>query len=180
MTDGEVLAFLRHTVPGRRCGMFREDQVGRPLLAAARPVTGGRRWAVAAVLLGTTFGLKARAQEATLGANPKPMEPAPGKTTAVSSDSSFLVQGIVRNWWGVRKQGAWVKVGDYGAATDAKGYFGIRIPQSSRGYVRYVKVNLNTDDVHIHPRAKEPFDSARTRLYHIRLKKVVERLPGFY
>lgn len=30
MTDGEVLAFLRHTIPGHRCGMFREDQVGRP------------------------------------------------------------------------------------------------------------------------------------------------------
>lgn len=182
MTDGEVLAFLRHTIPGRRCGMFRDDQVGRPLLPAARPVTGWRRWAGAAVLLlGSAFGMKARAQEGRPGANPQPMEPAAGKTTAAASpDSMFLVQGVVRNRWGVRKAGARVQVAGISDTTNAKGYFGIWIPQSKRTSGRYITVRCFTRKVHVRLMARVPLDSTRTKLYHIRLYRAIMRNPGFY
>jgi hypothetical protein len=183
MTDAEVVAFLRHTIPGRRCGRFREDQVGRPLLAAARPVTGWRRWTGAAVLLlGSVFGMKARAQGAKPGANERAMKPAAVSTTLPAvPDSLFLVQGVVRNRWRVRQEGVRVRIGNYRDTTNAQGYFRILIPQSRRGAIWYIVLlywNPRTEKKLV---AKVPFDSARTKPYHIRLKKPpVIRAPGFY
>lgn len=66
--------------------------VGRPLLAAAQPITGRRRWAVAMVLLlWSVVGLKARAQGAKPGAT------APKPTHATIPDSLFLVHELVTN-----------------------------------------------------------------------------------
>lgn len=183
MTDAEVLAFLRHTTPGRRCGMFREDQVGRPLLPAAQPVTGWRRWTVTGImLLGSVYGIKARAQEGKPGTNPKPMEPAAGKTTAVRPDSLFLVQGVVRNRLGIRQVGVRVRLRSFEDTTNARGYFGILIPKTKRGTIRYIVVNYRKPPNYtIHLTARVPFDSVRTKPYHIRLRKApVNRSPGFY
>jgi hypothetical protein len=185
MTDGEVVAFLRHTIPGRRCGTFREDQVGRPLLAAARPVTGLRRWAGAAVLLlGSVVGLKARAQG--LGQNPVPdagkVKPVAGKPAAIP-DSLFLVQGVVRNRLGIHKAGVtvWVTGLKYVRTTsNGRGYFRLLVPQSGFGSARYVVLYYDNSRG-IRFWARVPFDSTRTRPYHIRLKKQPPlRAPGFY
>ncbi|RTQ53259.1 hypothetical protein EJV47_00520 [Hymenobacter gummosus] len=182
MTDAEVVAFLRHTIPGNRCGRFREDQVGRPMLAAAQPVTGLRRWAVAGVLLlGSVFGLKARAQSATPETNEQGMLPAALQPTPFTiSDSLFLVQGVVRNWWGVRQAGAQVKVGWIRKTTDAKGYFSAHIPYTSRGNIQYITAWGKPPRIHMTLRAKVPFDSARTKPYRIKLRRVADYSVGFY
>lgn len=179
MTDEEVVAFLRHTTPGRRCGRFREDQVGRPLRAAATSVTGGRRWATAAVLLlGSVFGLKARAQEP--GPNARAM--APAGTSPTDADSLFLVHGVVRNRWGVRKAGVRLRMGSVRDTTDAQGHFRLLLPKRSLGTIRTIVLtyrNPHNDERRL--MAKVPFDPARTTPYHITLKKApVMRLPGFY
>ena len=177
MSDGEVIVFLRQTTPGRRCGRFREDQVGRPLLAAATPVTGWRRWAGAAVLLlGSVFGLKARAQEP--GPNTRAM--APAATRPTDSDSLFLVQGVVRNRWGGRKEE--VRMGSIRDTTNAKGYFRLWLPKSRLGTIRSIVLDYrNPHNEERHLTAREPFDPTRTKPYHITLKKApVIRNPGFY
>lgn len=180
MTDGEVIAFLRQTTPGRRCGRFREDQVGRPLLAAAIPITRWRRWAGAAVILGSIVGLKARAQGQQPGPNKRAM--ATATTHPTDADSSFLVQGVVRNRWGIRKEGVWVRMGSIRDTTDANGYFRLLLPKNSLGIRHYIV--LNYQNPHNEKRrltARVPFDSTRTRPYHITLKKApVIRNPGFY
>ena len=179
MTDGEVIAFLRQTTPGRRCGRFREDQLGRPLLAAAMPVTGWRRWAGAAVLLlGSVFGLKARAQGQQPGSNTRTT----AATRPMDSDSLFLVQGVVRNRWGVRKEGVSVRMGSIRDTTNAHGYFRLLLPKSSLGTFRYIVLNYwNPHNEKRHLTAKAPFNATRTKPYHITLKKAPAiRNPGFY
>ncbi|MGI4870006.1 MAG: hypothetical protein ACRYFX_02375 [Janthinobacterium lividum] len=180
MTDGEVVAFVSQYNPVRRCGRFREDQVDRPLLAAARPVTGWRRWAVATVLLaGSAVGLKARAQ------GRKPDVAVDPTTRSIASDS-FLVRGVVRNWWGIRKKGVFVYVhvkcatsGGWAGTTDAKGRFRITVPKNAFDQIRYLKLTYG-----IHPgchlTGEVPFDSTRTRPYHIRMDREAIRNPGFF
>ena len=183
MTDGEVVAFLGQYHPVRRCGQFREDQVGRPLVAEAQPVTGWRRWASAAVLLlGSVMGLKARAQGERLGYNARAMAPAATTPTAAAiPDSMFLVQGVVRNRWGVRKQGALVIVKGVQDTTNTKGYFQLLLPKSrleNSNYivVRYWRSHLGRNYL----AARILFDSTRTKPFHITLKKVINRNPGFF
>ena len=179
MTDGEVVAFMRQTTPGRRCGRFREDQVGRSLLAAAPPVTGWRRWAGAAVLVvGSVFGLRARTHEP--GPNTRAM--APAATLPTDPDSLFLVQGVVRNRWGVRKEGVRVRMGSLRDTTDAHGHFQLLLPKRSLGTVRHIVLHYRNP--HNEERlltAKVLFDPTRTKPYHLTLKKApVIRNPGFY
>jgi len=181
MTDGEVIAFLRQTTPGSRCGRFREDQVGRPLFAAATPVTGWRRWAGAAVLLlGSAFGLKGRAQGQEPGPNTRAM--APTATHPTGSDRLFLVQGVVRNRWGIRKEGVRVRMGSIRDTTNAQGHFRLLLPKSSLRNLRYIVLNYqNPHNEERHLTAKATFDSTRTKPYHITLKEAPAiRLPGFY
>lgn len=183
MTDGEVLAFLRHTIPGNRCGLFREDQVGRPLVAAP-PVTRLRRWTGALILLlGSILG-KAWAKDEHSGPHEMAQDPVAAKPTAFSvPDSLFLVRGVVRNQLWMRIEGASVRItGKSGFAdtTDAQGYFRILVPQSSRGEFHYIRLNYNGPH-HTHLTARVAFDSIRTKPYRIRLKKAPKtRAPGFY
>lgn len=176
MTDGEVVAFLSQYSPERRCGLFREDQVDRPLLAAAQSMTGWRRWAVAMVLLlGSVFGMKARAQSA------KPRATATKPTHVTIPDSLFLVQGVVSNWLGIHKAGAWVRIRDFRDSTDARGHFRFLVPKREVGLahhltVRYWKESYGRN----HLGARVPFDSTRTKPYHIKLRKVINRNPGFF
>lgn len=176
MTDGEVVAFLSQYSPQRRCGRFREDQVDRPLVAAAKPVTGWRRWAVATVLLlGSAAGLKARAQGV------KPGTPATDPTRAAIPDSLFLVRGVVRNWLGIHQAGAWVRIRDLEDSTDAKGHFQLLLPKREIGRARYLSATYWKESYgRKRLSARVPFDSARTKPYHIRLKKVIIRNPGFF
>lgn len=145
MTDGEVVAFLRQYTPARRCGRFREDPVGRQLLAAARPVAGWRRWAGATLLLlGSVFGLKARAQGTKPGSSAWTMLPAATRTTyAGISDSLFPVYGVVHNRWGFRQAGAWVSVKGFADSTDARGRFRILVPKRKLGTVRYITITYH-------------------------------------
>jgi|GEM_PF-1910005 len=177
MSDAEVVAFVRQTTPGRRCGRFREDQVDRPLRAGEPPVPGWRRWVGAAVLvLASVVGLKARAQA------PGPTERATAETRPPDADGSFLVHGVVRNRWGVPTAGARVRAGSVWDTTDAHGRFRLVLPRSSLKTVRFVVV------YHRHPRREEcrlfarmPFDSTRRKPYRLTLKKApVIRNPGFY
>ncbi|MGI4870003.1 MAG: hypothetical protein ACRYFX_02360 [Janthinobacterium lividum] len=180
MTDGEVVAFVSQYNPVRRCGRFREDQVDRPLVAAARPVTGWRRWAIATVLLaGSVFGLKAWAQGVKPGHNARAMSPAATSTTHSGiPDSMFLVRGVVRNRWGVRKAGVKVRITGTGGVrdtTDAKGYFHLLVPRQKLRNVGLIWVRY-----HYLWGAGVTFDSTRTKPYHIKLKKIVFRNPGFF
>jgi hypothetical protein len=175
MSDGEVVAFLRQYRPERRCGLFREDQVGRPLLAA-QPLTGWRRWAVAVVLLlWSGYGMKARAQGA------KPRGAATKPTHATIPDSLLLVQGVARNWLGIPKAGAQVKMRGFRDSTDATGHFRFLLPKRALGVaphitVRYWKERYGRN----HLGARVPFDSTRTTFYRITLRKVINRNPGFF
>ncbi|MGI4870005.1 MAG: hypothetical protein ACRYFX_02370 [Janthinobacterium lividum] len=183
MTDGEVVAFVSQYNPVRRCGRFREDQVGRPLLAAARPVTGWRRWAVATVLLaGSVFGLKARAQGVKPGHNDRVMSPAATSTTHSGiPDSMFLVQGVVRNRWGIRKAGVQVRIRNIRDSTNAKGYFHILLPKSKLETTRFIQVSYwHPPKYERHSVAYVAFDPTRTTPYHIKLKKYVNHNPGFF
>ncbi|WP_426058547.1 hypothetical protein [Hymenobacter sp. B1770] len=175
MSDEEVVAFVRHTTPGSRCGRFREDQVGRPLRAAVTPVSGWRRWAGAAVLLlGPVFGLKARAQGQE--SNTQALAP------AMDADSLLLVEGVVRNRWGARTEGVWVRMGSLRDTTDARGYFRLLLPKCRLGTVHTIVLNYHNPR-HDERRlaARVPFDPARIKPYHITLKKApVIRNPGFY
>lgn len=172
MTDGEVVAFLSQYSPERRCGRFREDQVGRPLRAAAQPVAGWRRWAVALVLLlGSMSGLKARAQgtkpRATLG-------------TAIP-DSLFLVQGVVHNWLGIHQAGAWVRIRDTRDSTDAKGHFRLLLPKREVSRAHHISATYWQERYgRSRLSARVPFDSTRTKPYRIKLRKVIDRNPGFF
>ena len=198
MTDGEVVAFLRHNT-AVSCGRFRESQLSRPLLAAARPVAGWRRWlgATAALLgLEAAFGAKAQAQ-ADLpmhsgGPMPVGAAPASGGSALLAApataqqpvtiatfvepqpiaDSLFLVQGVVRNWWGVRKVGARVSVGGIRDTTNAQGGFRILVPKRKLPNTHRLRVfyyNPHNDDRRL--TAIVPFDPAHTSPYHIRLHK---------
>lgn len=184
MTDEEVLAFLPHTIPGNRCGLFREDQVGRPLVAAAAPVTKWRRWTGAIVLLlGSVLG-KVWAKNGPAKNHRMELDLVVGNPmTFPVADSLFLVRGVVRNQLWMRIAGVRVRLaGKKGFAdtTDARGHFRILIPQHSRG--EFVYIRLNHHGPHGTPlAARVAFDSARTRPYHIRLKKAPKpRNPGFY
>lgn len=174
MTDGEVVAFLSQYSPERRCGLFREDQVGRPLLAAAQPMTGWRRWVVTlALLLWSVVGMKARAQ----GVKPKATKP----THATIPDSLFLIQGLVTNWLGVPKAGAWVKMRGIGDSTDARGHFRLLLPKQELGLAHHITVRYWKESYgRNHLGARVRFDSTRTKLYHIKLRKVINRNPGFF
>jgi hypothetical protein len=174
MTDGEVIAFLDQYRPERRCGLFREDQVDRPLLAAARPVTGWRRWALATVLLvGSVSGMKARAQ----GTGATATKPAP----ATVPDSLLLVRGVVTNWLGIPKAGAWVRTKGMGDSTDAKGHFRLLLPKREFGRTHHLTATYWQESYGRNRlSARVPFDSTRTKPYHIRLKKVINRNPGFF
>ena len=188
MTEGEVVAFLSQYHPVRRCGRFREDQVGRPLLAAAQPITGWRRWAVATVLLlGSAFGMRARAQGTKPGLNERAMAPAATNPThAAIPDSMFLVRGVVRNWWGVRQQGAQARVvkiagGLLTDSTDARGWFSIVIPKRKFKVLRYVTATYRKPSYgRNYLSGREVFDSTRTKPYHIRMHKVINHNPGFF
>lgn len=176
MTDGEVVAFLSQYRPERRCGLFREDQVARPLLSAARPVAGWRRWALATVvLLGSLFGTKARAQ----GAKPRTTPTIP--TQATTPDSLFLVRGVVTNWLGIHKAGAWVRMKSVQDSTDAKGHFQFLLPKREVGrehriFATYWKKSYGRNYLG----GKVAFDSTRTKPYRIKLNKVINRNPGFF
>lgn len=183
MTDGEVVTFLRQYSPVRRCGRFRDDQVGRQLLAAARPVAGWRRWAGAALLLlGSVVGLKARAQGTKPGPNARAMRPAATSTTYASTpDSLFLVRGVVRNRWGFRQAGVRVTMRGCIDSTDVRGRFQVLVPKQRLGTIRYINIR------YYKPRygrnyvgGRVRFDSARTEPYHIRMHKVINRNPGFF
>lgn len=178
MTDGEVVAFLRQYRPERRCGRFREDQVDRPLLAAAQPVTGWRRWAVATVLLlGSVSGVKVRAQ----GTKPKAMAMATNPTHATIPDSLFLVQGVVSNWLGIHKAGAWVRIRDIRDSTDARGHFRLLLPKRELGLAHHITVIYRKESYgRSYLGARVPFDATRTKPYHIKVQKVVNRNPGFF
>jgi len=177
MTDGEVVAFLSQYRPERRCGRFREDQVDRPLLAGAQPVTGWRRWAVATVLLlGSVSGMKVQAQGA------KPSARAINPAQATIPDSLFLVQGVVRNWLGIHQAGAWVRIRNTRDSTDAKGRFRLLLPKREAGQAHYITATYWKASYgrFYHLGARLPFNSARTEPYHIRLKKTVDRSPDFF
>lgn len=184
MTDGEVVAFLGQYHPERRCGRFREDQVDRPLLAAAQPVTGWRRWAVATVLLlGSVAGMKARAQGAKPGRNERAM--APAATTPTCStipDSMLLVQGVVRNRWGFRKKGVRVVADGIRDTTNAQGYFRLLLPKTKLATTDYIRAVYRHSPAYKHLlAARVLFDSTRTKPYHLTLKKPrVIRNPGFF
>ena len=173
MTDGEVVAFLSQYHPVRRCGRFREDQMGRQLLAAARPLAGWRRWAGAAVLLlGSVLGMKARAQGSKPGVNAGAMLPAATRTTYSGvADSLLLVRGEVRNRWGLRQPGAWATAGGIRDSTDAKGYFQLLVPKRKLGHISYVRVFYRNSEGEVLGTAKVAFDSARTEPYRIKLEK---------
>jgi hypothetical protein len=159
MSDEEVVAFVRHTTPGRRCGRFREDQVGRPLRAAVTPVSGWRR----------------RAQGPEPGPITRPL-------AVTDADSLLLVEGVVRNRWGARTEGVWVRMGSLRDTTDARGHFRLWLPKSRLGTVHTIVLNYRNPR-HDERRlaARVPFDPARTKPYHITLKKApVIRNPGFY
>jgi hypothetical protein len=176
MTDGEVVAFLSRYSPERRCGLFREDQVDRPLLAAAQPMTGWRRWAVAMMLLlGSVFGMKARAQGV------KPRATATKPTHVTIPDSLFLVQGVVSNWLGIHKAGAWVSIRDSRDSTDARGHFRFLVPKREVGLAHHLTVTYWKESYgRTHLGARVPFDATRTKPYHIKLRKVIHRNPGFF
>ncbi|MGI4870004.1 MAG: carboxypeptidase-like regulatory domain-containing protein [Janthinobacterium lividum] len=156
MTDSEVVTFLGKNA-SVSCGRFRESQLSRPLLAAAQPVAGWRRWAGAMLALlgvGTVFGLKAQAQA---GLPVHSGGPAPagavrasqvagspvatvGNQPAVSSQSSPTHQAAARLLHGTVVDSAthrplpWVQVllagTKLGVATDADGNFQLEIPAS--------------------------------------------------
>jgi hypothetical protein len=135
MSDEEVVAFVRHTTPGCRCGRFREDQVGRPMRAAAPTATTLWRLAGASVLLlGPGF-------------SPKTQAPAPGPSTqalgpaVTDADSVWLVEGVVRNWWGFRKEGVWVRMGSFRDTTDARGHFRLLLPKGSLATIYLIVSN---------------------------------------
>jgi hypothetical protein len=176
MTDGEVVAFLSQYSPERRCGKFREDQVDRPLLAAAKPMTGWRRWAVTTVLLlGSVSGMKARAQGA------KPRGTATNPTQAIIPDSLFLVRGVVSNWLGIHKAGAWVRIRDIRDSTDARGHFQFLVPKRELGLAHHLTATYWKESYgRNHLGARVLFDSTRTKPYHIKLRKVINRNPGFF
>ncbi|MBJ6108857.1 hypothetical protein JAO73_07550 [Hymenobacter sp. BT523] len=176
MSDGEVVAFLSQYSPERRCGLFRDDQVGRPLLAAAQPLTGRRRWAVTLVLLlWSVWGLKARAQGA------KPRASATKPTHATVPDSLFLVQGVVRNWLGIPKAGALVNLRGLRDSTDAMGHFRLLLPKRAFGVAHHITVRYWKERYgRNHLGARVRFDSTRTQPYHITLRKVINRNPGFF
>ena len=176
MSDGEVVAFLSQYRPERRCGLFRDDQVGRPLLAAAQPITGRRRWTVATVLLlWSVFGLKARAQGAKPGAT------ATKPTHATVPDSLFLVQGVVSNWLGIPKAGAQVKLRGLRDSTDARGHFQLLLPKREFGLAHHITVRYWKERYgRNHLGARVRFDSTRTKFYHIKLRKAINRNPGFF
>ena len=176
MSDGEVVAFLSQYHPERRGGLFREDQVGRPLLAAAQPLTGWRRWAVTMVLLlWSVVGLKARAQGVKPGAT------APKPTQATIPDSLFLVQGVARNWLGIPKAGASVRMRGLRDSTDARGHFRFLLPKREFGLANYITVRYWKERYgRSHLGARVRFDATRTKLYHIKLRKVINRNPGFF
>lgn len=77
-TDGELAAYLAR--PGQLpCGRFRQSQLGRPLLPAAVPVAGWRRWLGAAAAL---LGLSALATPAQAQAPPAASQTHPATTPA--------------------------------------------------------------------------------------------------
>ena len=167
LTDGEVVAFLRQNA-STSCGRFRESQLSRPLLAAAQPVAGWRRWVGATLALlgvGTVFGLKAQAQAGlpVYSGGPVPAGAAQGgqvagspaatvgNQPAVSSQSPPTHRAAGRLLRGTVVDSAthqplpWVQVllagTRLGVATDADGNFQLKIPASearSATEVRFV------------------------------------------
>jgi hypothetical protein len=139
MTDSEVVTFLKQ-YPSISCGQFRVSQLSRPLLAAAQPVTGWRRWwgATMTVLgVGSLLAPKAQAQAGytSYAGGPAPIStseqaagsnqgatphlastPAAHKTdkaalrAATAGPDSLVISGVVRNHWGFRQAGARVRV----------------------------------------------------------------------
>lgn len=176
MTDGEVVAFLSQYSPERRCGRFREDQVDRTLLAAAQPVTGWRRWAVATVLLlGSVAGMKSRAQGTKQG------NTAANHTQATIPDSLFLVQGVVSNWLGIHKAGAWVRMGYAEDSTDSRGHFQLLLPRRKFSLSHYIIATYWKESYgRNHIGARILFDSTRIKPYHIKMRKIINRNPGFF
>jgi hypothetical protein len=127
------------------------------------------------LLLGSVAGLKARAQSTKLGA------PASDPTQATISDSLLLVQGVVRNWLGMHQAGAWVKVGGVGDSTDANGHFQFLLPKRALSQAHYLSATYWQESYGRNRlSARVPFDAARTTPYHIRLRKVINRNPGFF
>ncbi|MGI4870001.1 MAG: hypothetical protein ACRYFX_02350 [Janthinobacterium lividum] len=205
MTDGEVVAFLRQNA-NVTCGRFRESQLSRPLLAAAQPVARWRRWAGATLALlgvGSGFGLKAQAQA---GPGPlysggpvpagaarqagswvaeapvitsQPVATSTRKAPVPIPDSLFLVRGVVRNWWGVRKAGARVSISGIHDTTDARGHFRVLVPKEQLATMVRIRVSYwNPHGAERRLTAVADFDSARTRPYHVTLKKSHRVLMG--
>ena len=159
MSDAEIVAFLRKH-PAISCGQFRESQLSRPLLAAAQPVGGWRRWLGATVTLlglGSLGASKALAQSTApaywggpapaISAGNRAMPVNEKQQTAagqlVSSQvadklrntDSLEIKGIVHDRLGLRLAGARAKVRINGnvieaSTTDAHGAFRMVVPKS--------------------------------------------------
>lgn len=158
MTDAEIVVFLRK-YPAVSCGRFRDSQLNRPLLSAAQPVGGWRRWlgaTVALLGLGSLAAPKALAQSTapTYWGGPAPAASA-GNGTAPSSEkqlaasslpeaapegnsllntNSLEVRGIVHDRLGFRLAGARAKVRIGGtvieaSTTDEHGAFRMVVPK---------------------------------------------------
>ena len=204
MADSEVVAFLSQ-YPTISCGLFRESQLNRSLLAAAQPVTGWRRWLGAMVALlgiGSLLAPKAQAQagQSSYAGGPEPFSTtnhagvqsekatsteagkskaarAAGRTSAKplqAAPDHVLIQGVVRNRWGLRQAGARVHLSPHPSApilTDERGRFQLLVLENTIHEGSTLLVRYSNYDKDQYLMTRVPFDSARVRPYHIRLKK---------
>lgn len=208
MTDADIVAFLRKH-PAVSCGQFRESQLSRPLLAAAQPVDGWRRWlgaTVALLGLGSLAAPKALAQSSTPNywGGPAPAISAGNKAVEVKekqqatsgqpvpslvvnklrSSDSLEIKGIVHDRLGLRLAGARAKVRVNGnvidaSTTDAHGVFRLVVPKSllADGAIIRVMSAPRSESYDFYLLAEIPVELARTKPYHIHLKKH-ERIRG--
>lgn len=207
MTDAEVVAFLRRH-PSVSCGRFRESQTSRELLAAAQPISGWRRWlgaTVALMGLGALAVPKAQGQNSppAYWGGPAPVSAA---QTSVQSSSAtateqttsaleqtinsaaseptvaadeLLISGVVRNRWGFRQEGVRVRLSSAPlAVTDKQGRFQLIVPRGIIGESSTLRVRYSNSDKGQYLSTVVAVDSARTRPYHIRLKKQERILMG--
>lgn len=196
MTDSEVIAFLRQ-YPSISCGRFRENQLSRPLLAAAQPVTGWRRWlgtTVALLGMGSLLAPKAQGQgqgqdgRSSYAGGPEPIVATDQITTGeapkgVSSlapipDSVLLVKGVVRNRWGLRQSEARVRISLHSTTTDEQGRFELLIPRTNLPANLQLVVSYWNAEHGSRLFIRVPVDMTRTQPYTIYLKKQERILMG--
>jgi len=205
MSDAEIAAFLQK-YPAASCGRFRESQLNRPLLAAAQPVGGWRRWlgaTVALLGLSSLAAPKVLAQSAAsaywggpvwAGSGTVPSsekqpaassqpEDAPKLTSSLNTDS-LEVRGIVHDRLGFRLAGARAKVRIGGtvieaSTTDEHGTFRMVVPKSALADGATIRVMSapRSESYDFYLLAEIPLETARIKPYHIHLKKH-ERIRG--